>query len=99
MAERSVSWDKTALQQFIAAIEYIAKDSLQNAEKVHSEIIQKIELLPARPEIYPPDKYKMYNDGSFRAFELHRLRVAYYIDVDIIRILRIRHTSLEPLPY
>ena len=51
------------------------------------------------PERYPPDKYKDENDGNYRAFELHRLRVAYFVGRDVIRILRVRHTSREPQGY
>jgi plasmid stabilization system protein ParE len=96
MENRIISWDKMALNQFGVAIEYIAKNSVQNAEKVRLDIIKKIESLPSNPEMFPLDKYKLSNDGFFRAFELHRLRIAYYIEPHRVRILRIRHTSREP---
>lgn len=96
MANRVIEWDSSALKQLGAAIEYIAQDSLQNAEKVYSAIIQKIEALPAHPEKHPPDKYKLNNDGCYRAFELYRLRVAYFVGENSIRILRVKHTSREP---
>ena len=99
MANRRIGWDKHALRQFNKAILYIAEDSVQNAENVRADILEKIEALLSHPEIYPLDKYKLDNDGSYRAFELHRLRVAYFIGLDIIRILRVRHTSREPLKY
>lgn len=96
MANKVIEWDSVALRQFGAAIEYIAQDSLQNAQKVYSAVIQKIEALPDYPEMHPPDKYKLNNTGSYRAFELYRLRVAYFVGSDRIRILRVRHTSQEP---
>ena len=96
MANKVIEWDSAALKQFGAAIEYIAQDSLQNAEKVYSAVIQKIEALPGNPEMHPPDKYKLNNTGSYRAFELYRFRVAYFVGEDRIRILRVRHTSQEP---
>jgi|ERR1700754_581172 len=99
MANRKIGWDRHALRQFNKAILYIAEDSIQNAEAVRTDMITKIEELPALPEKYPPDKYKLENDGNYRAFELHRLRVAYFIDIDTIRILRVRHTSREPQSY
>ena len=46
-----------------------------------------------------PDKYKLNNNGLYRAFELHHLRITYYITPDKIRILRVRHTSREPKNY
>ncbi|WP_145710037.1 type II toxin-antitoxin system RelE/ParE family toxin [Chitinophaga japonensis] len=63
------------------------------------EILEKIEPLMDHPEIYPPDKYKLNNDGNYRAFECQRLRVAYYVSDAAIRILRVRHTGREPLTY
>ncbi|MBS1566856.1 MAG: type II toxin-antitoxin system RelE/ParE family toxin, partial [Bacteroidetes bacterium] len=46
-----------------------------------------------------PDKYKTNNDGSYRAFEKHRYRIVYRFGNNIIRVLRVRHTSREPLNY
>ena len=57
------------------------------------------ESLPENPEKFPPDKYKMKNDGSFRAFELFSYRVAYQITSKEIRILRVRHIRMEPLEF
>jgi plasmid stabilization system protein ParE len=99
MANRKISWDRYALRQFNKAILYIAEDSIQNAETVSADIIAKIEELPTLPEKYPPDKYKLENDGNYRAFELHRLRIAYFIEINTIRVLRVRHTSREPQSY
>ena len=42
MANRKITWSKTALKQFEAAINYIAEDSIQNAEKVRKEILEEI---------------------------------------------------------
>jgi plasmid stabilization system protein ParE len=99
MENRTITWDTVALRQFLVGIKYIARDSIQNAEKVHSEIINRIEDILSNPEMFQPDKYKRNNNGLYRAFELHHFRIAYYIAPDKIRILRVRHTSREPKPY
>ena len=99
MVNRKLNWDKIALQQFNQSINYIAQDSVQNAEKVRVEIIEKIEQLLEHPEKYAPDKYKLNNNGNYKAFEWQRLRIAYYVSDNEIRILRVRHTSMEPLFY
>jgi len=99
MESRAISWDKIAVKQFAGAIGFIAADSIQNAEKVHSEIIKKIEAIPANPEMFPADKYKLNNNGRYRAFGLHRFRIAYYIATDKIRILHVRHTRRNPKTY
>lgn len=99
MANRRIDWSRQALLQFNKAILHIAADSVQSAENVQAEILEKIEGIVVSPERYPPDKYKLRNDGAYRAFELHRLRVAYYVGDEVIRILRVRHTSREPQGY
>jgi plasmid stabilization system protein ParE len=99
MANRVTRWNKRALNQFNAAIKYIAKDSLQNAENARKDILSKTEKLTANPEIYPPDKYREENDGNFRAFELHHYRISYYVSANEIRVLRVRHTKMEPKKY
>lgn len=99
MRKRHISWDKQALSYFRESIRYIRKESPQNAEKVKKDILQKIAELAIRPEIHNPDKYKLHNDGSYRAFELHRLRVGYLVKEDEVIIARIRNTNQEPVDY
>ncbi len=99
MANRRLEWDRQAFRQFNKAILFIAEDSVQNAENVRADIIEKIEALLPNPERYPLDKYKLDNNGDYRAFELHRLRIAYFVGTVVIRVLRVRHTSREPLGY
>lgn len=91
MENRPIHWDRIALKQFADAIGFIAADSIQNAEKV--------EAIPANPEMYPADKYKLNNNGLYRAFELHHFRIAYYIATDKIRILYLKNTSRKPKTY
>jgi plasmid stabilization system protein ParE len=99
MAGNRISWSKTATRQFEAAIRYIALDSVVNAEKVSEDILNELVKALKNPEFFPPDKFKQTNDGSYRAFEKHRYRVAYRFTNDLIRVLRIRHTSREPKVY
>lgn len=99
MKKRKISWDKPALLYFSEAIRYIRKDSDQNADKVKKEILAKIKELSVRPQIHTPDKYKQNNTGNYRAFELHRYRIAYLVKDEEIIIARVRHTSQEPEQY
>ena len=71
----------------------------QNADKVKKEILRKISELLKRPEIHNPDKYKLNNSGDYRAFEVYRLRIAYFVKKDKIIITRVRSTDQEPLSY
>ena len=94
-----VKWNKSALNQLLKAIDYIRLQSIQSSETVQVEIITAIGNLVNHPEKFPPDKYKINNEGSFRAFELHNYRVAYRYKENEIRIIRIRHTKRSPKMY
>ncbi|RYY52617.1 MAG: type II toxin-antitoxin system RelE/ParE family toxin [Chitinophagaceae bacterium] len=97
--QRSIKWDKNAVLYFSEAIKYIRKDSDVNADNVKRDILEKINELSSRPEIHPPDKFKQYNNGEYRAFELHRYRIAYRMSDTEIIIARVRHTRQEPQEY
>jgi plasmid stabilization system protein ParE len=99
MAEMTIVWDALAKESFKSQIRHIAKDSIQNAEHVKNDILTVIDGIPQNPEKFPIDKFKLDNDGSFRAFEKHSLRVAYLILRDQVRILRVKHVKQEPRSY
>jgi plasmid stabilization system protein ParE len=95
----NVIWDSHARIHLSEAYKYIRKDSIDNAEKVRKKILAATDTLSVHPKKYPADKYKINNDGSYRAFIVYRYRISYKIQDTEIRILRIRHTSMEPLEY
>ena len=74
-----VIWSVDAQQQLKAAFNYIKKDSPQNAKNVRSDIAKITQNLSHNPGKYAPDKYKLNNDGSYRAFEKYKYRIAYRI--------------------
>ena len=94
-----IKWNNKAIKHFDEAIEYIQLYSPANAEKVEREILLTIEGLREHPQKYNPDKYKINNDGSFRAFEMYHYRISYRYKGNEIRIIRIRHTKMNPLAY
>jgi plasmid stabilization system protein ParE len=99
MAEMKIIWDIDAKNSFRKFLVRIKKDSLKAAENVKSDILRIIKNIPIHPEIFPPDKFKKQNDGSFRAFEKHSCRIVYQITNDQIKILRVRHVKQEPKEY
>jgi len=96
---KGVIWPLKVQHQLEGIINYITADSFQNAEKVKVDILSSTRKIQKHPEMHPVDKYKKNNDGSFRAYEIHRYRVAYPITKDEIIITRIRHTSMVPKLY
>ncbi len=97
---RSLIWSKSALKSFENILDFIEKDSIKNAEKVALTILEKVNYSKEHPEFYRRDKYKIDNSkGAFRAFEIYSIRVSFYFDEKIIRIIRVRHTKRKPLQY
>ncbi len=92
-------FDNESKKSLREALQYIQKDSEQNAEKVKSKILTSIKELLTNPKRYNTDKYKLNNDGSYRAYEIYKYRITYHVSDDEIRIIRIRHTKMNPLEY
>ncbi len=95
----SIVWTKRSQQNMRHVYNYISRDSPKNVLKVTEDIYAAVNKAISNPEIYGPDKYKIDNDGSYRAFEKHRYRISYRFSDDIILVLRVRHTSRNPKPY
>lgn len=96
---RKIIWRKPSLLYLEKAIDYIRKDSIKNSEIVANAILASIDKAARFSEHFPPDKYKLNNTGSFRAFEIYSFRISFYADEKIIRIVRIRHTKQKPVNY
>jgi plasmid stabilization system protein ParE len=94
-----IKWNRKALQQFDDAIAYIEAHSPANAEKAKKNILTRIDELLKHPERYNPDKYKIRNDNSYRAFEIHQYRISYRYKHPDVRIIRVRHVKMNPLSY
>jgi len=99
MVKMKIKWDEAAKNSLHEIIAYIKKDSVQNAENVKQTILKAIREIPSHPERYPADKFKKNNNGSYRAFEIYHIRIAYKTESDAIKIIRIRSTRQEPLGY
>jgi len=94
-----IVWSNSAKGELRKAFEYIALDSLQNAQMVRDTLIDQTIDLVKNPEKHPLDKFKKDNDGTWRAFEKHHYRISYRILKNQIRIVRMRHTSRSPLTF
>jgi plasmid stabilization system protein ParE len=96
-----IRWDRNALDQLKEILEYLAKQSDQAPKIVKTAILSHLDIIKSNPLVTEPDKLKDPIDKQFRAFIVFSYRVTYQIKSDIkeIHILRIRHTSREPLGY
>ena len=96
-----IIWDRKALDEFKEILTYLEKQNAQAPKIVNGAIIDRLEVIKSNPLIAESDKLKDSPNKDFRAFVIYSYRVTYQIKIDIreIRILRIRHTSREPLGY
>jgi addiction module RelE/StbE family toxin len=96
-----VIWSKQSLKQLESIHEYILEEtgSLTLVDKVIDKILKSSQILSKQPEMHPPDSHKLNNNGNYRAYEIYSYRIAYPIMKENVRILRVRHTSREPLKY
>jgi hypothetical protein len=69
------AWTPQAAAELRKAYDYISKDSPQNVRKVVDEQTHIADRLPAQPEMFPADKFKKNNNGSWRAFEKFHYRI------------------------
>ncbi len=91
--------DNAAKKSLQEAFLYISNDSLQNAETVKRKIAASLKELVSHPERHAPDKYRLNNDGAYRAYEIYKYRITYHISPDEIHVIQIRHTKTNPLKY
>lgn len=89
-----IKWSKLARFQLDKALDYIAEQGfIDYAIKLEENIFSKIDSLIDNYTVYPADKYKKDNDGSYHAFEVDEYRISYKVTKSTVRIIRIRHTS------
>lgn len=95
----TIIWSDIAKNQLKEIYKYIKKDSEQSAKEVKSKILTSTKVLETGKEIYKADVFKTNNNGTYRAYVIFSYRIVYKINKTTIDILRVRHTSREPLDY
>ena len=98
--KKIVKWSRDASSHFSSILEYLFEQSPSAADIVGNAISDEIEKLRLRSLALAPDRFKKNNDtGKYKASIVYSYRISYYVSEDEIVILRIRHTSREPLDY
>jgi plasmid stabilization system protein ParE len=98
MEIKKVVCDKVVLSDLEDIFEYL-KPKPEVSSKIVPTIVKFAYDFSNNFEIYSLDRFKVNNDGSYRAFEKYHYRVSYRVLPNEIRILRIRHTSINPKGY
>ncbi len=96
-----IIWDRKALDHFKDILAYLEKQSKQAPKIIKDAVISRLNVIKTNPLINEQDKLKDSLNKDFRAFVVFSYRVTYQLKSDAkeIRVLRIRHTSVEPLGY
>ena len=96
-----IVWDIEALNQFKEILIHLEQQSVQAPKIVKKEILKRIKLIKNSHHSYEADKLRTPLNDNFRAFVVFSYRVTYQICIELkeLRILRLRHTSREPLGY
>lgn len=92
-----VIWTEAAVTQLKEIYRYIKKDSETAAKHVKEKILESTKILGINSDVYQSDILKDNNKGNYRAYTVFSYRISYKIENDFIYILRVRHTSREPL--
>ena len=97
----SIVWDKNALYQFKEILTFLSKQSNQAPKIIRDGVLSRIVDVKKNALIFEIDKLKDTPNKEFRAFVIYSYRITYQVKADSkqIRIIRIRHTSREPLGY
>lgn len=101
MAKKKIKivWSNEAANQFNEILNYLKDESDKVVAIVGNAILDEIEKLVLFPNSHPLDRFKKNNDGTYRACIVYHFRISYLVENNTVYILRIRHTSREPLEY
>jgi len=97
----TIIWDRIALDHFKDILEFLSKQSSQAPKIVKDGILSRLDDVKKNTLIFKLDKLKDTPNKEFRASVIYSYRITHQIKIDSreIRIIRIRHTSREPLGY
>lgn len=94
-----IEWTLLAKAQLKEVLSFYKSQTEQGHTLVKEAIIVNIDNAAKIPKIFAADKLKQNNDGTFRAFTVYHTRISYRFDEKTLTVLRLRHTSREPLEY
>ena len=92
-------WDDHAFAQLEWYLEQVSNQSKSAPKIIVTRIMNRLKGIQKSPYICAPDRFKYNNNGIYRAFTVYSYRVTYSIKENQINIIRVRHTSEEPLEY
>jgi len=96
---KTIVWSKNAAGQYYEILEFLEKKAPEALPIVGNALLNTIDDLTAQYNNHPSDRFKKNNDGTYKAAVVYSYRISYQVTDSTVNILRIRHTSREPLNY
>lgn len=98
-SDREIIWSLSAFKKYEEILHW-HKTNSQTGPKIVKESIEKtLKTISKNPLIFEMDHLKNEPEKSVRFFVVCNIRVSYSITESKINILRLRHTSQEPLEF
>lgn len=96
---KTIIWSDQAARHYHDIMEYLSEESPEALPIVGNALLDLIESLATAYDHHPPDRFKKRNNGTYKAAVVFSYRVSYLVTDKEVYILRVRHTSREPLGY
>ena len=96
---KTIVWSKNAATEYYEILEFLKEKAPQALPIVGNALLDTIEDLALQFNNHPADRFKKNNNGAYKAAVVYSYRISYQVTEATINILRIRHTSREPLNY
>jgi plasmid stabilization system protein ParE len=96
-----IVWDRNALDNFKEILDYLSQQSTEAPRIVKKGVLSRLDVIKTNALICEIDKLKEMPAKEFRAFVVYSYRITYQVKAEQneIRVVRVRHTSREPLGY
>lgn len=97
--KRIIEWTLLAKKDLKEVLAFYKKKSPQGYHLVRTAILETVNDCAKNPAIFVTDELKKPKDENIRTFTVYHTRVSYHESPTQITVLRLRHTSREPLKY
>jgi addiction module RelE/StbE family toxin len=94
-----IIWDEDALYQLQEYLAYVHRQSPSAPGIIRDRLLEKLDTISTNPFICEDDRLKENNNGMYKAFIVYSYRITYKITDASVNVIRVRHTSKEPLEY
>ncbi len=94
-----IFWTHDAQKDLNDILDYYKSQSSKAYQLVKDAIMKTVKKAAESPHIFEVDKFKNVTDENYRAFTVFHTRVTYQVKANKLYVLRLRHTSREPIGY